>query len=139
MKTIAIMAAIVASCAMSAEAAPRKYKVGQVWEYRARDQDKGSLLKIRRIDADIVSAKIGFIYHISIVGITWADERIPPTLAHAPLSGPALDASVTRLSTQSPDFPSATEGIAAWKRAKGGVWTVPVADVVDAVDRTQKP
>ena len=112
-------------------AAPNdRYAEGQVWSYQARPQDQGSLLKIQRIEQN---AKRGPIYHISIIGLSFAG-KLDGVLAHAPVSRAALDASVTTLAASSAAWPDAAPGIAQWRSARGGVFTISVAAIVQSID-----
>lgn len=128
-----IVAAIFASAPAQAQA-PR-FQQGQVWEYRERPIDEGSLLKIQQIERD---PALGLIYHISIVGVRMSNPQMASTLPHAPVSQGVLDASVTKLASGAVAFPPADEGIAEWKRARGGVFTIPVNEIVDVVDQATK-
>ena len=74
------------------------------------------------------------IYHISVVGLGFSNPLVGTELPHTPVSRETLDASVTRLSDQSPQFPDPTPGIAQWKSDNGGVFTIPVAEIVQIVD-----
>jgi len=112
---------------MDQEAADR-YAPGQVWEYRHRPQDDGSLLKIQR--AERGAGELGMIYHVSVIGVNLGD-RAPREIPHAPVSRATLDASVTRLSDAQRPWPTFIPGIAAWRADEGGVFTVPIAEVVD--------
>lgn len=109
------------------------YAVGQVWEYRTRPQEPQSLLVIREIED---SAAMGRIYHVSVTGIR-ADAKWGPTdLAHSPVSRQTLDASVTRLSDRRPEsMPDHRPGIADWRAAGGGVFTISIAEIIDLIDQ----
>lgn len=132
---LAIAAALLAG---AAQAAPSRYATGQVWEYRTRPGDEGSLLKIQKIETDPRFAKAGPVYHISVIGFHLANPRIRPVLPHAPVTRRVLDASVTRLSGVRPLFPDAVPGIVQWQSAHGGVYTIPVAQIIDALDRSTR-
>ena len=113
---------------------PPAYQAGQVWEYRTRPADAGSLLKIQKIETDPEAAKYGPIYHISIVGLHLFGQPAASAIAHLPVSRSVLDESVTRLVTSDAEFPDVEEGIANWREAKGGVFTIPVDEIVMTVD-----
>jgi hypothetical protein len=115
--------------------APVKYSEGQIWEYKTRVGDEGSLLKIQRIEQDPESQRYGPIYHISVVGIHLHNPTITPILPHAPVSRETLDASVTKLSLDKREFPSADAGISEWRKAHGGVFTISVAEIVEILDQ----
>jgi hypothetical protein len=108
-----------------------RYAEGQVWEYTTRSQDAGSLFKIQKIED---GGKLGKIYHISIIDIVLSDKTTTE-LAHAPVSRATLDASVTRLSGTKHDWPDVEPGIAEWRENKGGVFTIPVAEIVGAIEQ----
>ena len=80
-------------------------------------------------------AKSGPVIHISVVGFHVMNPRMTPVLPHAPVTTQTLDESVTALSATTPAFPDAGPGIAQWKEAKGGVFTISVAQIVDLIDK----
>lgn len=105
------------------------YVEGQVWEYRTRRGEERSLVKIQRIEIDPGTGEP--IFHVSLTGLKWPDAG---TLAHAPVSQTTLDLSVTRLSADPAQFPAADEGITEWKAARGGVYSISLAEIVEAGD-----
>jgi hypothetical protein len=118
---------------IGASAAQPQYAEGQVWEYRTRPEDAGSLLRIQKMEP---ASAGGAIYHISFIGVHFAGGPAVSTLAHAPVSQESLDQSVLRLSTSKASFPDPADGIAQWRAARGGVFSVPIANVVAFVDRS---
>jgi len=115
-----------------------QYAEGQVWEYKTRPGDEGSLLKIQKIEDLLDSRERGPVYHISVIGFHLTNTQMQPVLPHAPVSKATLDASVVRLSSSSPAFPDAADGIAQWRQANGGIFTIPVAAVIDTIDQTTR-
>jgi hypothetical protein len=112
-----------------------KYQEGQVWEYRTRPVDAGSLLRIQKIEALDVAGKEERIYHLSVIGLHFPGAPdLGGVLQHIPVSQGTLDASVTRLASTNPAFPDPSPGIAEWRRARGGVFTIPVAEIVASVE-----
>jgi len=111
-----------------------RYAEGQVWEYRTRPGDEGSLLKIQRVEPWPGG---GQVYHISVIRVRFADHA-DVELQHLPVSARTLDASVTRLSASSAVFPLADEGIAIWRAESGGVFDIPLAEIVEIADRAQR-
>jgi hypothetical protein len=110
-----------------------RYAAGQVWEYRTRPADKGSLLKIHSIEP----SPTGEIYHISLIGLAYGRGMVGGgVFGHMPVSRETLDKSVTRLSDSKAAFPDPTEGIAQWRTANGGVFTIPIAEIIDGVMAT---
>lgn len=112
---------------------PNAYAEGQVWEYRTRPGDEGSLLKIQRIERRRGQREL--VYHISVIGFRLSNPEVVPVLPHSPVSRETLDASVTRLSDSAAEFPDASNGILVWKRNDGGVYTIPVARIIELIDR----
>jgi hypothetical protein len=118
--------------ALFATAGPHsRYAEGQVWEYKARPQDTGSLVKIQKIE----DAPAGTIYHISLIGIHLTSNQVTE-LQHAPVSQQTLDTSVTKQVADPGTFPDANDGIAEWRRANGGVFTISLAQIADVLDQT---
>ena len=111
------------------------YQAGQIWEYRTRPVDAGSLLKIQQVEAGPVLAQDGPIYHISIVGVHLFGQPAASAIEHLPVTRSVLDASVTRRVSSDAAFPDVEAGIANWREAGGGVFTIPIDEVVTAVDQ----
>lgn len=122
--TVAIM--------VCAQAPAPKYAAGQVWDYHTRPQDAGSRLKIQQVE--LLDGRP--VYHISIIGVHFQRRDVLGTLPHLPVSDITLDASVTSVSTAAADFPvsSAQEGIAEWRQANGGVFTIPISQILQIAD-----
>ena len=132
MKLSLVAAGLLAAMGLSGQAKPPKYVEGQVWEYRTRPQDAGSLLKVQRVE--MMGAKK--VYHISVVGVHFATPGISGILPHIPVSDETLDASVTKLSAETRDFPTSAldEGIEEWRKAQGGVFTIPMSQIIGIID-----
>lgn len=125
--------ATIALTALTGFQEPNRYAVGQVWEYQTRPGDEGSLLKIQRIER--APGRRDLVYHISVIGFRLSNPDVLPVLHHSPVSRATLDASVTRLSSSTAEFPDPSEGIAVWKRNNGGVYDIPVARIIEAIER----
>lgn len=119
---------------LSAQAPAPRYAEGQVWEYRTRPGEEGSLLRIQRIEPWPAGDAVGRVYHISVIGVRIGGGIAQVEMQHLPVSRMTLDASVTRLSASAAAFPSAEEGIASWREAQGGVFDVPLAEIVGMLD-----
>lgn len=122
------------------DAALDRYAEGQVWEYRTRPGDEGSLLKIQEVEAypNAPAADDRRVYHVSLIGVRFGPERTMTQLQHLPVSRETLDASVLRRSDSAAPFPAPDEGIAMWREAEGGVFTIPVAELVDIVEQAMR-
>lgn len=112
-----------------APAAAPGYAQGQVWEYRTRPKDEGSLAKIQKIEKD------GTIFHVSLVGVSLGG-RAGGEIQHLPVSRESLDASLTRLSGSATPFPDISQGHALWRQAKGGVFTIALAEIVALAEQS---
>jgi len=134
--------AVLAICALALLGAVppvHQFAEGQVWEYRTRPADAGSLLKIQKIERVPAFARFGPVFHVTIISVHLGKPRDPAdTMDHAPFSRGALDASVTKLSASTATFPDAAEGIAEWHKARGGMFMIPVASAVESVAQTLK-
>ena len=132
MKPLLIFAALLVSGSLLAA---DRYAVGQIWEYKARPEDTGSLLRIGKIEND---PEFGVIYHISVVGLRITNPKAPggytTEVAHYPVNKGALDASVTRLSKAKTTFPDIERGYPYWRSARdqgqAGVYEMPIAEIV---------
>ena len=130
-----LLAALV-TAAISVGSQQPPYQEGQVWEYTTRQQDQGSLLRIQKIENEPGLAQQGPIYHISIIGVRFNGAALSGVLQHVPVSRESLDASVTRISPSKAPFPDPSAGIEEWRAAKGGVFTITVAEIIAAAEAT---
>lgn len=114
----------------------RHYEVGQIWEYRSREGEEGSLLKIQEISQLGPGDNPMLVYHVSIIGVRLGPNSRIKEISHVPLSTETLDVSVTALSPLDPEFPDPEEGMEIWREDEGGVFTLPVAEIVNIFDET---
>jgi nitrogen fixation protein FixH len=132
-RLLTLLFAAAAVMGLSGFAEPDRYAAGQVWEYRTRPGDEGSLLKIQRIET-IPGHKAEPIYHISVIRFRVLNAETEPVLEHSPVSRQTLNASVTQLGDQTVEFPDPSNGIALWKADNGGVFTISVAEIIALID-----
>ncbi|MEA3048325.1 MAG: hypothetical protein QOG84_161 [Sphingomonadales bacterium] len=139
-KMLAFLAlSLVPAFAAAAAASERPaYAEGQVWEYRTRPQDSGSLVRIQKIETPGWAKKSGPIYHVTVIGVHFQGPAfVVGVIGHLPVSRQTLDASLIRLAPdQSTAFPGIEEGLDQWRRDKGGVFTLSLAEIVDMAERT---
>lgn len=113
-----------------------KFQVGQVWRYTTRPGEEDSTLIIVKVEYD---EKIGNIIHISINGLKISNPKVEgginEEVPHMPISEDALGASVVELIDEGVDLPSFEEGYNAWRSATGGVFTIPVSEVVEVIEQ----
>jgi hypothetical protein len=124
-----------------------KYEPGQVWTYRTRPGEEGSLLTVVKVEAH---DELGAIVHIRVDAVAQKNAHAPGGVSrvihHMPFAADAIDRSVVELAESGVPVPNTFEhGYRLWKEAfdagKGGVWTLTVAESISAcetlVARTQ--
>jgi hypothetical protein len=124
---------------MTTEVTDAKYKVGQVWSYKARSQEPASTFTVVRVEAD---SKLGTIVHISLQGLKIRNslnkDGYSETIAHMPFAEKAIDASVTRLLQENAKLPDYEGGYDEWRGAfdkqKAGIFSITVAEAVDVME-----
>jgi hypothetical protein len=113
-------------------------KVGQVWSIRSPSPTT----------AKVIIGGLEDWHGEAIVHVSMVDVPIPDgaptagettTIDHAPFDRAALASSLGKLLAVGRQ-PSAefTSGLASWRAAKGGVWTLGVAEVIAAIFETLK-
>jgi hypothetical protein len=112
------------------------YSPGQVWSYKARPGEGSSTVTILRVET---MPERGVIVHVRIDGVQFKNCKggsAPTTIDHAPFSKTALDNSVIRKLRTVPELPEFEAGYKDWLAHCGGVYTITVAETVDADDTT---
>ena len=111
-------------------------EVGQVWRYRTRSGEEDSRARILVLEQD---PELGEIVHVRIEGVALPNPVLPANpntvLGHVPIDSAAFRRSVTDLvghDTGEPDL----EGYREWRDAGGGVYALPLAETVAAVEAT---
>ena len=112
----------------------RQYEAGQVWTYRTRPQDEGSLVKIQLVEPYGPEGQ-DEVFHISLIGLTFQNGYVRPEVAHAPVSRETLDASVLEQVSTEDEFPNHAEGLMSWREGEGGVFTVTLAELAEMFDQ----
>lgn len=112
------------------------YAPGQVWTYRTRPGDEASLAKIQMIERDphAEAGEDDQVFHVSVIGLNFANPEVKGEIAHAPLNRAALDASLLALAGTDKAFPDPAEGVASWKEGEGGVFSVTLAELAQMFD-----
>ncbi len=112
------------------------YAPGQVWTYRTRPQDPDSLAKIQMVETDPhpLPGEDDRVFHVSVIGLNFANPEVKGEIAHAPLNLAALDASLLAPLESDAAFPDPAEGVASWKEGEGGVFSVTLAELAQMFD-----
>ena len=117
-----------------------KYKEGQVWSYKTRENESNSKIYIVKIE---YNKTIGKIYHIYIANLNiknpYQKSKIQNNLSHSPVSEKTLDDSVIKIVTAKYENNiNISDGYVAWKEAfddgKAGVFTIPVNEIIQCIE-----
>jgi len=139
-RLVLALAAALWAAAPDQPAAPTELAVGQHWTYQTRPEDAGSTLVIGKIDE---VPEIGKVIHVHVIDVNIPNSKAPGgmshTISHMPFTEDAFRASIKSLIGTAPADGRFDAGYDAWKKAKGGVFTVPVSQAVDAMDKTINP
>lgn len=127
--------------AFMTDSSAQQFAQGQVWEYSPRPAETGSTLLINKVESD---PTLGPIFHISVRAVKVKNKRVPSGLTtelpHFPVSMRTLQSSVTRQLRMETPNPEYMEGYAIWRQAfgqgTGGIFTIPVAEIVDIVEKS---
>jgi hypothetical protein len=123
-------------CPEPQEVTDSKFHVGQVWRYKTRPNEEQATLTILRIES---LPKPGVIIHVRVDDIrlrncTGGPE--PNSIAHMPFARDAIERSVVKLAKEGGAVPEFQDGYDAWRRACGGVYTITVAEAIEANEKT---
>lgn len=76
--------------------------------------------------------------HIHVNGLMIKNKRasdgLTRTAEHMPYTTSALQACVMTLESTGAPLPAFKDGYREWQNAKGGAWTVPVADAIAGME-----
>jgi hypothetical protein len=124
------------TCAEPQTVADPTYRPGQVWSYKARPGESSSTVTILRVET---LPTVGVIVHVRIDGVRFKNctgGPAPTTVQHAPFTKAAIDKSVTRRLKTTPKLPEFEAGYKDWLAHCGGVYSITLAEMVDADDTT---
>jgi hypothetical protein len=107
---------------------------GQSWTYRTRKGEEAS--RVRVVSTENSGADDGVV-HALLVDVRLQTPRGHQDFLYAPMSERVFRASVVDVVGADEDVSRAPEGLAHWRAARragrGGVWTIPLAEVLDAM------
>ncbi|MCW3059162.1 MAG: hypothetical protein JWQ02_983 [Capsulimonas sp.] len=115
------------------------FKPGQVWKYHTRPYEDGSTLTIVRTEHD---DRLGSIIHIHVdevrVKAPMHKTGLITEIGHLPCAEEVISQSVTEVVRENAPLRDFMEGYQQWRDAfdagKAGIWTVPVAEMVSALE-----
>ena len=135
MMACGLLALVALACEPGGTVSPIQFEVGQVWEYASRPGEDASTLTILRVDRPTESKAI---VHIAVSGLHVKNPHAPggftSEIQHLPMDEAALQRSITTLSRKTLTVPDFSEGYKQWQEAKGGAFTVSVAEAVAFVE-----
>ena len=111
-----------------------------MWQYKTPDSENESRVIIGKIES---LEKLGTIVHIKLVNLKIKNPTAPggfsTEMSHAPITEAKLKDSVTTLTEARADLGGFDEGyntwLAAYRAAKGGVFTISVKEIVDCMEQ----
>jgi len=117
------------------------FRAGQVWRYRTRPGEEGSRMIVGRVEQ---SARGDVFVHVQLDGLNILNHQAPSgrstVIQHLPIAEAHLAASVLELIAEDGAVSDFEEGYAMWREAysagQGGVFTLPLADIVDVMEQT---
>lgn len=116
-----------------------RYKVGQVWSYKTRANEKKSSFTVLKVEHD---AKLGNIIHIALRDLKMKKPNgdFIETAGHLPFAEEAINKSAVKLLKAKADLPDYEEGYNMWREAfdagKAGIYTITIAEAVDVMETT---
>ncbi len=113
-----------------------EFKVGQVWNYKARPGEDASTLVILKVET---APGWSNIVHVGVVGLKIRSLKgTQDTIPHMPFDEAAVKKSVTTKVSDQGKLTDFQEGYGLWNAAassgKGGVFTISVAEAVAAIE-----
>jgi hypothetical protein len=117
-----------------AAAPASSFQAGQVWKYQTRAAEPDSTLIVCRVE----SVGDQTVVHISLrdvkIRVPNAPDGFSSVVGHMPVAEAALADSVTELVAEGSALPQFEDGYRQWKKAKGGFWTMPVAECIETME-----
>ncbi len=134
------LAGVVAACglspALAQETALPEFAVGQRWRFKTRPSETKATFVIGRIEP---GEQGGTVVHVAVHDVAIKSPQAPGgvtrEIGHSPIDLAALRASATELVASGVAIPDGFEdGYRQWKSAGGGVFTFPLARVIDFIE-----
>lgn len=124
---------------MLKDATESKYKVGQVWSYKTRPNEKKSTFIVVKAESH---PKLGNIIHVALrdLKLRKPGGDLIETAKHLPFAEEAIDKSAVKLLKEKADLPDYEEGYGMWREAfdagRAGVYTITIAEAVDVMEQS---
>ncbi len=114
-----------------------KYKVGQMWSYNNRSDEKKSYFIVVKVENH---PKLGNIIHIAVRGLKL---KVPngvfiENANHLPFAEEAINKSAVKLLKEKADPPDYKEGYNLWREAfdagRAGIYTITIAEAIKEME-----
>ena len=120
-----------------------RYKVGQVWSYKARPGEEHSFFQVVKVENH---PKLGNIIHIAMRGLKMRNPSSPIGISenvnHMPFSEEAINKSALKILKEKAELPDYEEGYQQWREAfeagNAGIYTITVSEAVTVMEATLK-
>jgi hypothetical protein len=117
------------------------FKPGQVWSYKTRPGEEGSLLTVVKVNA---TSKLVVVVSVYVEGLKVKNPQRPNgfngEITHMPFSEKILKESVTELIRITSQFPNYENGYKEWKNEyeykDGGSFGVQVSEAISLIEDT---
>ena len=116
-----------------------KYRVGQVWSYKTRPNEKKSTFIVVRVESH---PKLGNIVHIALrdLKLRKPGGDFIEQAGHLPFAEEAINKSAVKLLKEKAELPDYEEGYGLWREAfdagRAGVYTITIAEAVDVMEQS---
>ena len=114
-----------------------KYKVGQVWSYKTRPNEKKSSFIVVKVENH---PKLGNIIHIALrdLKLKKPNGDFIESAGHLPFAEESINKSAVKLVKEKEDLPDYEEGYSMWREAfdagRAGVYTITISEAVDVME-----
>jgi hypothetical protein len=116
-----------------------RFKVGQVWSFKARPEEEKSSFEVVKVEND---PKLGNIIHVAILGLQvnnpLSPEAISEDVPHLPFSEGAVSRSALKILKEKADLPAYEEGYEMWREefdaGLAGIFTITVSEAVTMME-----
>ena len=136
---LAVTAYASAQDSMLKDTTESKYKVGQVWSYKTRPEEKKSTFIVVKVESH---PKLGNIIHIALRGLKLKkpNGELIEAANHLPFAEEAVSKSAVKLVKEKAELPDYEGGYGLWREAfdagRAGIYTISVAEAVGVMEET---
>ncbi len=125
-------------CTVPVQAEDAKFKPGQVWKAKGREDEPDLTATVLRVES---LEKVGVFIHVRVDHAAMHScpgNSVWHSLEHAPMSKAAFEQSVTAVVRTDEPIPDYHEGYENWRSHCGGVYTIPIAEILSLNEKTAR-